>query len=144
MCQERHVDRPFIWHAFKAIAGEANAAEALPPYLMLRLDVAQADLDKDTQRERALAEAEGRALEARENEDVNRRSMLTRLDEERKRTIEAINTVFANIGSGATSLLSDPVRLTTAVAGTTLLFLGIYTAREGTRVAGKAIDRYRP
>ncbi|KAK9844676.1 hypothetical protein WJX74_005413 [Apatococcus lobatus] len=102
----------------------------------------KADLDKDIQRDRALAEAEGRALEARENEDVNRRSMLTRLDEERKRTIEAINTVFANIGGGATSLLSDPVRLTTAVAGTTLLFLGIYTAREGTRVAGKAIDSY--
>ncbi len=109
--------------------------------LMLRLTVAQADLDKDITREKALAEAEGRALENRENEDVNRRSMLTRLDEERKRTIEAINTVFSNIGSGATSLLTDPVRLTTAVAGTSLLFLGIYTAREGTRVVGKAIDR---
>lgn len=46
------------------------------------------------QREKALAEAEGRAREARENEDVNRRALSLRLEEERKKLVEAINTTF--------------------------------------------------
>ena len=46
------------------------------------------------QRERALAEAEGRAREARENEDINRRTLTLRLEEERKKLVEAINTTF--------------------------------------------------
>ena len=54
----------------------------------------QADLEKKVQREKALAEAEGRAKEARENEDINRRALTLRLEEERKKLIEAINTTF--------------------------------------------------
>ena len=46
------------------------------------------------QRERALAEAEGRARENRENEDVNRRALAQRLEEERKKVVEAIDTTF--------------------------------------------------
>ena len=54
----------------------------------------QADLEKQVQREKALAEAEGRIKENRENEDVNRRQMLVRLEEERKKAIEAIEATF--------------------------------------------------
>ena len=54
----------------------------------------QAELEQKVQRERALAEAEGRAREARENEDVNRRTLTLRLEEERKKLVEAINTTF--------------------------------------------------
>ena len=54
----------------------------------------QAELDKKVQREKALAEAEGRAKEARENEDINRRALTLRLEEERKKVVEAINTTF--------------------------------------------------
>lgn len=54
----------------------------------------QAELEKKVQREKALAEAEGRAREARENEDVNRRALTLRLEEERKKLVEAINTTF--------------------------------------------------
>ena len=54
----------------------------------------QAELDKGVQRERALAEAEGRARENRENEDINRRALAQRLEEERKKVVEAIDTTF--------------------------------------------------
>ena len=54
----------------------------------------QAELEQKVQRERALAEAEGRAREARENEDVNRRTLSLRLEEERKKVVEAINATF--------------------------------------------------
>lgn len=45
----------------------------------------QADLQKQVQRERALAEAEGRIKEARENEDVNRRAALLKYQEETRK-----------------------------------------------------------
>lgn len=38
--------------------------------------IPQADLQKQVQREKALAEAEGRIKEARDNEDVNRRCVV--------------------------------------------------------------------
>ena len=46
-----------------------------------------------------------------------------------------------NLGEGFTSLLADKQKLTAAVAGASILALGIYTSKEGTKVAGKAIDR---
>ena len=54
----------------------------------------QADLEKSVQREKALAEAEGRIKENRENEDINRRQLLARLEEERKKAIESIEATF--------------------------------------------------
>ncbi len=39
-------------------------------------------------------------------------------------------------------LLTDKAKLLTAVGGVTGLFLGIYGAREATRVAGRTIDRW--
>lgn len=102
----------------------------------------KAELEKTVQREKALAEAEGRIKESRENEDINRRAMLVRLEEERKKAIESIEATFRNLGEGFTSLLADKQKLTAAVAGASILALGIYTSKEGTKVAGKAIDRY--
>ena len=43
-----------------------------------------------------------------------------------------------------TSLLTDVDKLTTLIAGLSVLALGVYTAREGTRVGGRAIDRSAP
>ena len=54
----------------------------------------QANLEKEVQREKALAEAEGRMRENRENEDINRRKLLLQMDEERKKLVEAINVFF--------------------------------------------------
>lgn len=88
-----------------------------------------------------MAEAEGRIKENRQNEDVNRRAMQLRLEEERKKLVEAINTTFTNLGSGTLALLTDKERLGTAVAGLTVLALGVYSAREGTRVAGQVFSR---
>ena len=43
-----------------------------------------------------------------------------------------------------TSLLTDTERLTTLIAGLSVLALGVYSAREGTRVGGRAFDRSAP
>lgn len=102
----------------------------------------KSDLEGKVQRERALAEAEGRIRENRENEDVNRRTMLLQLEEERKKLLEAINATFGHLGSGIADLLADKTKLGTAVAGFTLLALGVYSTREGVRVAGSTFDRW--
>lgn len=102
----------------------------------------KADLEKTVQRERALAEAEGRTAERRANEDIYRRELSLKLEEDRKRVVEAINTTFSNLGSAAKDLLTDQNKLISAVGGVSLLALGVYSAREGTGVAGKAFERW--
>jgi len=102
----------------------------------------RADLEKTVQRERALAEAEGRTKERRANEDIYRRELAQKLEEDRRRAIEAINAAFGNVGTAARELLSDRDKLLTAIGGVSLLALGVYSAREGTRVAGRTFERW--
>ena len=80
----------------------------------------QAQLEKEVQREKALAEAEGRTKERRANEDVNRRELQLRLEEERKKLVEAINTFFGWVTMEAMYVLLSYIH--TQVSGNFLLF----------------------
>ena len=102
----------------------------------------KASLESTVQRERALAEAEGRTAERRANQDIYRKELSLKLEEDRKRVVEAINTTFSNLGSAAKDLLTDKDKLISFVGGASLLALGVYSAREGTRVGGKAFERW--
>jgi hypothetical protein len=97
----------------------------------------RAELERETLRVKALAEAEGRAFERRQNEDVYRRELLTKMDQEREKLLAAINTTFHQIGVGVYGLLSDREKLIRTVAVTTALAAGVYTTREGARVVGR-------
>ena len=55
-------------------------------------------MQKQIQREKALAEAEGRIRENRDNEDINRRAAILKYQEETKKAIESINTIFSHLG----------------------------------------------
>lgn len=101
-----------------------------------------AELQKDVERAKKLAEAEGRIKENRENEDVNRRAALLKYQEETRKAIESINAVMSHMGAAAVELLTDTNKLIMVVAGGSALAVGVYGAREGARVAGKAIDRW--
>ncbi|KAI7840123.1 hypothetical protein COHA_006164 [Chlorella ohadii] len=102
----------------------------------------KSQLEKEVQREKALAEAEGRAQERRQNKDIYQEELKIKLEEDRKRLVEAINTTFGNLGTAAVNLLTDRDKLLTAVGGLTLLAVGVYSAREGTKSAAKAFDRW--
>lgn len=102
----------------------------------------KAELEKQVQREKAIAEAEGRAIEKRKNADLYRKELAMKLEEDRKKLIEGINAAFGNMGSAVSSLLADKDRLLRAIGGLSLLALGVYSAREGTRVAGKTFERW--
>ena len=64
------------------------------------------------------------------------------LEEDRKKVVEAINATFSHLGAGVSDLLTDRAKLGAALAGLTLLALGVYSTREGVRVAGRTFDRW--
>ena len=57
----------------------------------------RADLERETIRVKAIAEAEGRAHEAKLTEDQNRRLLIERMNGEKEKWLAAINTAFSHI-----------------------------------------------
>uniref|UniRef100_A0A2P2LH77 AAA+ ATPase domain-containing protein n=2 Tax=Rhizophora mucronata TaxID=61149 RepID=A0A2P2LH77_RHIMU len=101
----------------------------------------KAEIERETIKVRAIAEAEGRAHEAKLAEDVNRRMLVDRANAEREKWVAAINTTFEHIGGGLRAILTDQNKLVVAVGGVTALAAGIYTTREGAKVIWSYVDR---
>ncbi|PQM41219.1 ATPase family AAA domain-containing protein 3-B [Prunus yedoensis var. nudiflora] len=101
----------------------------------------KAEIERETIRVRAIAEAEGRAHEAKLAEDVNRRILIDRANAEREKWVSAINTTFDHIGGGLKAILTDQNKLVVAVGGVTALAAGVYTTREGAKVIWSYVDR---
>ncbi|GBG60230.1 hypothetical protein CBR_g3473 [Chara braunii] len=101
----------------------------------------KAELERETLRMKAMADAEARAHEARLSEDINRRRLIEKANLEKDKWIAAINTTFSHIGGGVKDLLTDRDKLVVTVAGGTALAAGIYTTREGARVVWGYIER---
>ncbi|XP_020577638.1 ATPase family AAA domain-containing protein 3-like [Phalaenopsis equestris] len=101
----------------------------------------RAEIERETIRVKALAEAEGRAHEAKLAEEVNRRMLIEKANAEREKWVSAINTTFEHIGGGLRAILTDQDKLVVAVGGVTALAAGIYTTREGARVVWGYVDR---
>ncbi|KAK4384746.1 ATPase family AAA domain-containing protein 3-B [Sesamum angolense] len=106
----------------------------------LQTEREKAEIERETIRVRALAEAEGRAHEAKLAEDVNRRMLVERANAEREKWVAAINTAFDHIGGGLRAILTDQNKLVVAVGGITALAAGVYTTREGARVIWGYVD----
>ncbi|CAE6155887.1 unnamed protein product [Arabidopsis arenosa] len=101
----------------------------------------RAELERETIRVKAMAEAEGRAHEAKLTEEQNRRLLMERINGEREKWLAAINTMFSHIEGGFRTLLTDRNKLIMTVGGATALAAGIYTTREGARVTWGYINR---
>ncbi|KFK40225.1 hypothetical protein AALP_AA3G346900 [Arabis alpina] len=101
----------------------------------------RAELERETIRVKAMAEAEGRAHEAKLSEEQNRRMLLDRINGEREKWLAAINTTFSHIEGGVRTLLTDRSKLIMTVGGVTALAAGVYTTREGARVTWGYINR---
>ncbi|XP_073151321.1 uncharacterized protein [Henckelia pumila] len=101
----------------------------------------RAEIERETIRVKAMAEAEGRAHEAKLTEDHNRRMLLEKINGEREKWLAAINTTFSHIEGGFRVLLTDRSRLVMTVGGATALAAGVYTTREGARVIWGYVNR---
>ncbi|KAJ7944276.1 ATPase family AAA domain-containing protein 3 [Quillaja saponaria] len=104
-------------------------------------DKERAEIERETIRVKAMAEAEGRAHEAKLTEDHNRRMLLERMHGEREKWLAAINTTFSHIEGGFRVLLNDRDKLIMTVGGATALAAGVYTTREGAKVTWGYINR---
>ncbi|XP_062102407.1 uncharacterized protein LOC133812636 [Humulus lupulus] len=101
----------------------------------------RAEIERETIRVKAMAEAEGRAYEAKLTEDHNRRMLIERISGEKEKWLAAINTTFGHIEGGVRSLLTDRTKLVMTVGGVTALAAGVYTTREGSRVVWGYVNR---
>ena len=63
-----------------------------------------AEIERETIRVKAMAEAEGRAHEAKLAEDVNKRMLVEKVNAEREKWVAAINTTFDHIGGTVISI----------------------------------------
>lgn len=64
----------------------------------LQTERVKAEIERETIRVRAMAEAEGRAHEAKLSEEVNKRMLVERASAERDKWVATINTTFDHIG----------------------------------------------
>ncbi|XP_044470693.1 ATPase family AAA domain-containing protein 3 isoform X2 [Mangifera indica] len=101
----------------------------------------RAEIERETIRVKAMAEAEGRAHEAKLTEHQNRRMLIERINGERDKWLAAINTTFSHIEEGFRTLLTDRNKLIMTIGGATALAAGVYTTREGARVTWGYINR---
>jgi len=99
-------------------------------------EVMKAELERETLRAKALAEAEGRAAEGRANKDVTSLLQRERIEAETVKAVAVVRATAEAVGGGLSSLLEQPRAAAAAVLGLTALALGVYGAREGARVAG--------
>jgi len=89
----------------------------------------------------AKADAEGAAAQERQNIEIRLRELRASSAEDRRSRLESIDEVMGSLSSGAQALYEDPSKGITAVAGLTMLALGVYSARAATRVASTVLER---
>ncbi len=106
-----------------------------------RSDEHRARLERDNMKARALAEAEGRIKEQRENEDLFLRQLGARAKEERATRLESITAVFKHLGESLSAFIVDTPRVTATVTALTALAAGVYVSREGARVAAALLKK---
>ena len=102
----------------------------------------KAKLEQENMRAKAIAEAEGRTLENRQNEDVIRRQMLAKVEAETTKAIKVVQEGMVYFGRGATELLSNPQQMTMLVGGLSVLAAGVYSSREGAKFGFKQLEKY--
>ncbi|RCV07994.1 hypothetical protein SETIT_1G290000v2 [Setaria italica] len=108
---------------------------------MIQTEKEKAKADQETDRIKALADAEARAHEARELEEITRRTMVEKMKGEKEKWLAAINTTFSHVEGGFRMLLTDRSKLMMGIGGVTALAAGVYTTREGARVTWGYINR---
>ncbi|AQK54587.1 AAA-type ATPase family protein [Zea mays] len=108
---------------------------------MIRTEKEKAEIDQETNRVKAIAEAEARVHEDKQSEEVVKRMLLERMKGEKEKWLTAINTTFSHIEGGFKALLTDRSKLMMGIGGVTALAAGVYTTREGARVTWSYINR---
>ena len=105
-------------------------------------DRQKSERERELIRAKSIAEAEGRIAENRANEDVIRRQMLARIEAETSKAMQLLQETLSSVGKGFSGLLEDRQRGAAFVGGITALAIGVYGAREGSRMGFRMLERY--
>merc|ERR1719499_3009307 len=103
----------------------------------------QANLDRETAKVKAEAEMEGRIHQERENRDITKELLETRIAEEGKINIELQKErlqYYASFASGLKDLLTSPEKMPYLVGGVSAMAFGIYGSRMGMGVLGRFFE----
>ncbi|GMF49227.1 unnamed protein product [Phytophthora fragariaefolia] len=107
----------------------------------LAADHARALLERNTTLEKAAIDVEGRIRQQRANQDIEMAQLQQRLEADRVKLMQALQSIFANLGQGVSVLLADKEKLAKFVGGFVALATGIYLSREVIRILGKLIEQ---
>ncbi|KAG6623705.1 atpase family aaa domain-containing protein 3-b-like [Phytophthora cinnamomi] len=107
----------------------------------LAADHARALLERNTTLEKAAIDVEGRIRQQRANQDIEMAQLQQRLEADRVKLMQALQSTFDNLGQGISVLLADKQKLTKFVGGFVALAAGIYLSREAIRIVGKLIEQ---
>lgn len=61
--------------------------------------------------------------------------------EERQTKLQSLETVFSSIGAASRTILDDPAKRWALIGGLSALALGVYAAKNGTRVAANVVEK---
>lgn len=96
----------------------------------------EAELRSKTELKRAEAEAQARAQCERDNHDLSLKRMRAEMQERRETLLQSISAGFLSLGNGVKRFLGDRQQMGNAVAMTSCLALGVYSARIAATVSG--------
>eukprot|EP00630_Chrysocystis_fragilis_P003698 CAMPEP_0197400078 /NCGR_PEP_ID=MMETSP1165-20131217/16295_1 /TAXON_ID=284809 /ORGANISM="Chrysocystis fragilis, Strain CCMP3189" /LENGTH=538 /DNA_ID=CAMNT_0042926117 /DNA_START=17 /DNA_END=1633 /DNA_ORIENTATION=+ len=100
----------------------------------------EAELREKTELKRAQAEAEAKAKTDRENHDLSLELMRAEMKERRETLLASMRLGLRLVGDGASSFLSNPSQMTSAVGLASALALGVFGARATARVTAGYIE----
>ena len=106
--------------------------------MRLRGAMERAEVERDTVRERADAEADGRIREGRENEDVRLRELRVQGDAARDAAVASVAAAVA----GVVSMLKDDDAMRRLVMALALVVLAFFASREGATYVRMALLQY--
>lgn len=97
----------------------------------------EADLKHKNDMKRLEAELSGKAKIERENKDIRNEQIRIQAREHRETVLQSIQTAGSILGEGFRGFISDWDKVTAAVAGLSLLAVGVYSAKQGTGVLAR-------
>lgn len=107
----------------------------------LASDALRMQLEHNTSIEKAHIDVAGRIKQQRENQDIEMAQLKQRLEADRIKILQLVQTTFDNLGQGASILLTDKTKLMKFIGGFVGLAAGIYLSREIIRISGKLIEQ---
>lgn len=102
----------------------------------------KAQFDRTAALAGAEAAAKGEAMQERENIEIRLRELRAQASEDRRTRLEKIDEIFGSLASGSKALLDDPTKGKNLLLGLTVLALGVYSARQSTRVAATVMEKH--